>query len=166
MEKNNLENWNERWTDQDRAFVKKYYKALGSKKVANLLKRTPVAINNQAQLIGITEPQVKGPDWSWEERQEFLDNFYRKSYQTLSKDLNRSTSTLHKWADFLKLKRLSLEEHVDIKVMFDNGYTTQEIAKAMGMTEKALKLWARTTEGCSAWELEQRARKKNEEIYS
>lgn len=94
-----------------------------------------------------------------------MDNFYRKSYQKLSKDLNRSTSTLHKWADFLKLKRLSLEEHVDIKVMFDNGYTTQEIAKAMGMTDKALKLWARTTEGCSAWELEQRARKKNEETY-
>ena len=165
MEKNNLENWNEPWTDGEREYVKKNYKALGSKKIANLLKRTPVAIKNQAQLMGVTEPQVKGPDWTREERQEFLENFYRKSYQKLSKDLKRSTSTLHKWADFLKLKRLSLEEYVDIKVMFDNGYTTREIAKAMGMTEEALKLWARTAEGCTTWELEQRAKRKSDHSY-
>ena len=160
MEKNNLENWNEPWTDKERAFVKKYYKALGSKKIAKLLGRTPDAIVSQACQMGAAEPRSKGPEWTREERQEFLENFYRKSYQKLSKDLKRSTSTLHKWADFLKLKRLSLEEYVDIKVMFDNGYTTQEIAEAMGMTDKALKLWARTTQGCSAWELEQRAKRK------
>ncbi|SDI40331.1 hypothetical protein [Dolosicoccus paucivorans] len=165
MEKNNLENWNEPWTDKERAFVKKYYKALGSKKIANLLKRTPVAIKIQAQLMGVTEPRSKGPEWTREEKRYFLNNFYRKNYRELSKALNRSTSTLHKWAQFLDLKSLTLSDRMEIKTMFDNEYTAKEIAKVMGMTEEALKLWARTAEGCTTWELEQRAKRKSDHSY-
>ena len=155
----------EKWTDGEREYVKKNYKSLGAKQLAKLLRRTPDAIVSQACQMGVAEPRSKGPEWIREEKRYFLNNFYRKNYRELSKALNRSTSTLHKWAQFLDLKSLTLSDRMEIKTMFDNEYTAKEIAKVMGMTEEALKLWARTAEGCTTWELEQRAKRKSDHSY-
>lgn len=120
-----------KWTEEDRAIVRRDYKGTGAsaQAIADLLGVTKYGVKGQAAKMGIL--QQKSPNWTQEEYQILKQNVHRKSIQQIAKMLHRSTNAV-------KIKSVRLKLSLRKR---EGWYTKTEVMAICGVDHRHVQGW-------------------------
>lgn len=97
-----------KWLKEEVEFLKKFYPTKSAHELAKVLKRSPEAIQNKAQALGIKSVRRY---WSKEEEAVLREHYEKASYDELKEMLpKRSLGAIKKRAQQLGLSREHLEK--------------------------------------------------------
>ena len=122
---------NHKWTDEERAIVRRDYKGTNAsaREIANQLDVTTWGVKGQAANMGILHP--KSPNWTTEEYRVLRENIHRKSIGQIAEMLHRSNNAV-------KVKSVRLKLTLRKR---DGWYTKLGVMEICGVDHKKVQEW-------------------------
>jgi hypothetical protein len=122
---------NHKWTDEEKAIVRRDYRGTGASAelIAELLGVTRCAVKGQAANMGLL--MQKSPPWTQEEYRILKENVHRKSIGQIAKMLGRSNNAV-------KVKATRLQLAVRKRI---GWYTKSEVMEICGIDHKKVQEW-------------------------
>jgi len=130
------------WTKDDIRRLKKLYPAITAKKVAQILKRTEIAVVSKAGELGIKKkPGSDKRHWSKEELRFLRKNFWEMDFKVMAKKLGRTHAAVRSRANKLGLRSVvywTAKEEALLKKQYLRS-EVKDIAKKLGRTVSSVK---------------------------
>ncbi|GAB4287737.1 MAG: hypothetical protein Kow0098_04720 [Ignavibacteriaceae bacterium] len=89
------------WTEEEKQFIKKYYRKIPTRKIAHRLNRSVDSIINSAGPLGISRGMPK--PWINDEKNFLIHNYGKLSLEKIAETLNRTPQAVSSHASKLKL---------------------------------------------------------------
>lgn len=145
-----------KWTDEERAIVRRDYKGTNAQTIANGLGVTKYAVKGQAAKMGIL--RQKSPRWAKKELKQLEDLIHHHPIGEIAKKLHRSPNAVK-----IKATRLNLKLRLR-----DDWFTKKEVCEILGEDHHKVQRWIDsgalkasyhngrrpTNEGLSMWHIE------------
>jgi hypothetical protein len=124
-----------KWTQEELAFLKKYFPKKGRGYVAERLQRSRTGVAARARMMGLHREELHY--WSTYEDNYLRRNFGKKTAQSIGRTLHRTTDAVQLRAARLGLGKrrnptYTAEERALIKQQYAEGVSATKIAEQMG----------------------------------
>lgn len=121
-----------KWSEEDKNYVIQNYRHNweSAQQVANVLKRTPIAVQCMAGTLHLYNRIRK--NWSKKEDEFLVENYAQKSMHSLVNYLKRSRNSIYCRAEYLGIVRHNRND----------CFTIQELVTALGVAHRTIRSWA------------------------